>query len=1168
MSLVAISVFTSSSLDALADALAASLNRELGDPFRETLVLTPNLPLQRWLTYQLAERRGITANISFQFLEAGLWRFAEMLAPDESRPRAERLKREWIQCMIVAALLARPDEETLAPLFAYTGPLNDLTDRAAVRKLWQLAEQLSRLFREYESSAPALVQTWLNNNAVPRSAEPIWKAQRALYRFIFANDGLRDRLSASTGIRYQTTAEFAADRLVATPIQVPTMPLRIFCVSALGQAQMELLERLGEHAAIQIYHLDLLAGGDGPLGALVSRWGRAHAARRVWLQARETQRIPAPTSENSTRLAAIQSALRGEESVAPTQSDESLQVMACPGVRREVEAVRDAVVHRLETDPSLQLTDIGILVPDMTEYRPHLEAVFQRDDLRVPFNLSDTTAEDDSVYAQGVDALLALAGGRFTRREFFKLTLNPCFLAAQKISRDDVMQWLDWADRLNIFREFDAGTRADLRPFSWRHALRRLRLGRIMTTGPTIAAYQSAVPFGDLRSADPEAATRFSAVVERLARFCERCTIFRTAEEWSKLLQDALKEFVAVPEDRGEEEGVRSELLRALDEFKHMDAMLALAGAAPSRRSIAYPLLRELMGASIADVPSRFGHYLLDGVTISALRPDRHIPFRMIFVLGMGEGVFPGHDAPFSLEVRDASDATHRPPTPVEANRAALLEALFSARDRIVFSYVSRNLQKDETFEPSTLLKELSEAAKYATPVRTDIPFTPASDRYILRASETAPNLPSYRRHDLERALIRMTPNDLEQYGLAAADKVRLQALQIKAAELLNLRPFALTANTHASADEINISIDELARFLRDPLGARLRRHLGLYDDDREDTRALEEHEPFFSDNRDAGKMIRDALEKAVVNSVNAPIPTSASIAAQQRFEEQQWMGDAPSGEYGRLDLSHLEESITGTVERPFVCERLARMKRIAGVSIGNRTHGTVDMLAFPALELALPDSKRVVKISAQMAHVYQSRIGGPLEFLAVSNGEHKSKLPSAFLVQQWLFYMALSAGEVPGADGQASRRWMGDAGCNAWLLTSNGLKGWSYVPISAENARAYLTQLVSDYLDATRFEHIPLEPVLKICDAESSILLSPPPDLKYRVQRELDNAEGKQHGYSPPQFFRILNARAPDDSISIFKRRIAPFLSGLELSPETDLGGLGADSDANGGDE
>ena len=191
---------------------------------------------------------------------------------------------------------------------------------------------------------------------------------------------------------------------------------------------------------------------------------------------------------------------------------------------------------------------------------------------------------------KSVDALLALAGGRFTRREFFKLTLNPCFLAAQKISRDDVMQWLDWADRLNIFREFDAGTRADLRPFSWRHALRRLRLGRIMTTGPTIAAYQSAVPFGDLRSADPEAVTRFSAVVERLARFCERCTIFsHGGSSGPELLQDALKEFVAVPEDRGEEEGVRSELLRALS-MSLSTWMRCWRSLAPRPRAAASPI--------------------------------------------------------------------------------------------------------------------------------------------------------------------------------------------------------------------------------------------------------------------------------------------------------------------------------------------------------------------------------------------------------------------------------------------------------------------------------------------------------------------------------------------------------------------------------------------------
>jgi len=1145
---VAISVFTSTSIDALADALAASLNHDAVDPFREVLLLTPNLPLKRWLTYQLAERRGITANIAMEYMEGGLWRFAETLPPDDSDTPTTRLNREWVQWMIVATLLAaRPNDETFAPFFSYTGPLTDLTDRAVVRKLWQLADQLSRLFREYESAAPALTRTWLNANAAPRNSAPMWKAQRALYRFIFAKDGLRKRLGDSIGKQFLSTAEFANARLSLETLAPTNATLRIFCVPAMGQAQMELLERLGESTRIEIYHLDFLACESGPLSELISRWGRAHTARRNWLSTHETTRIPSPERiESPTRLSELQNALRGNPTKTPAP-DASLELLACPGVRREVEAVRDSVVHLLETHPDLLSTDIGILVPDMTEYRPHLEAVFQRDDVRVNFNLSDTTAEDDSVYAQGVEALMALAGGRFTRREFFNLALNPCFLAAQKISRNDVMQWLDWADRLNIFREFDTGSRAELRPFSWRHALRRLRLGRIMTTGPVITAYENAVPFGDLRSADPDAVTRFSTAVERLARFCERCSSFRSASDWADLLESALNEFVAVPEDRGEEMGVRSELLRALNEFRNMDKMLELAEVAPRRRGLAFPLLRELVSASIADVESRYGHYLLDGVTISALRTDRPIPFRVTFVLGLGEGIFPGHDSPLSLDIRDTSDATHRPPSAVEANRAALLEALATTRDRIVFSYVSQNLQKDESFEPSTMLKELEETVAFAAPVRIDIPFTAASERYILKPAGAAVSLPSYRRHDLERALGRITEKDLLRLGLDATQQQRLRAMQKTAADSPKNSAFEFPAPAPSAVDECSVTIEELALFLRDPLAARLRRHLGLYTDDREDIRALEEHEPFYSDSRDAGHLIRDALESAIVTGEKSSIPEAATAIGQQRFTEQQLMGSTPGGAYGRLDLAQLKERITSVVADDSVCQRLIQLRRFASVTIGKQLHSAPDALAFPAVEITLASGQRV-KISGQVANIYRSIVNGPLEFLSVSNGTHTSRFPSAFQLEHWLFSLCLRAGEAPNSDGLLSRHWMGESGCVAWLLSKKGLLGWKYESQIPEAARAILAQLAADFLDATRFEYLPLEPVQDVLEREFGTPPAPQSDFHARIQRQMDNSEDSDFGYSPPPFYRILAAQAPDDAADIYTRRIAPFLSGTKI--------------------
>ena len=35
------------------------------------------------------------------------------------------------------------------------------------------------------------------------------------------------------------------------------------------------------------------------------------------------------------------------------------------------------------------------------------------------------------------------------------------------------------------------------------------------------------------------------------------------------------------------------------------------------------------------------GHYLAEGVTVSSFQPMRPIPFKAVFLLGMGEGLFP-----------------------------------------------------------------------------------------------------------------------------------------------------------------------------------------------------------------------------------------------------------------------------------------------------------------------------------------------------------------------------------------------------------------------------------------------------------------------------------------------------------------------------------------------
>ena len=124
--------------------------------------------------------------------------------------------------------------------------------------------------------------------------------------------------------------------------------------------------------------------------------------------------------------------------------DRSLQIIACPSIYREVETVYNSILFNLEQDDTLQLTDIAILVPDISAYKPVFDSVFNRHPRQLAYNLVDSHAEIESIYGKAVLAILKLATGRFSRNEVFDLILNPCFMSRWKMGPDEVQAWVNW----------------------------------------------------------------------------------------------------------------------------------------------------------------------------------------------------------------------------------------------------------------------------------------------------------------------------------------------------------------------------------------------------------------------------------------------------------------------------------------------------------------------------------------------------------------------------------------------------------------------------------------------------------------------------------------------------------------------------------------------------
>ena len=58
------------------------------------------------------------------------------------------------------------------------------------------------------------------------------------------------------------------------------------------------------------------------------------------------------------------------------ERDESLRVHSCHGRARQVEVVRDAILHALQEDPTLEPRDVIVMCPDIETFAPLIHATF------------------------------------------------------------------------------------------------------------------------------------------------------------------------------------------------------------------------------------------------------------------------------------------------------------------------------------------------------------------------------------------------------------------------------------------------------------------------------------------------------------------------------------------------------------------------------------------------------------------------------------------------------------------------------------------------------------------------------------------------------------------------------------------------------------------------
>ena len=129
-----------------------------------------------------------------------------------------------------------------------------------------------------------------------------------------------------------------------------------------------------------------------PVNRLLASWGRdVRELQLVLAGAGESveHHHELPGGEARSLLAAIQDDIRDDRQPPglplPDQpdlrpllaaGDHSVQIHACHGRARQVEVLRDAVLHLLAEDPTLEPRDVIVMCPDIETFAPLIQATF------------------------------------------------------------------------------------------------------------------------------------------------------------------------------------------------------------------------------------------------------------------------------------------------------------------------------------------------------------------------------------------------------------------------------------------------------------------------------------------------------------------------------------------------------------------------------------------------------------------------------------------------------------------------------------------------------------------------------------------------------------------------------------------------------------------------
>lgn len=740
-------IYHSNKLDVLKGILAHLIRQQpLNNPFEQEQILVQSPGMAQWLKLELANEFGICANVKFPLPASFIWQSFVNVLPDV--PERSAFNKDAMAWQIIKLLPENLTDEAFNELADYLREDEPL-------KLYQLAYKIADIFDQYLVYRPQWIEAWQQGD-FSCCGEKVWQGKLWQQLFEVITHGGQSHYHRANLYEHLIEA-------LSTPQAVKTLPSRIFVfgISALPPKYLQALQMMAQHIDVHFFlnnpcqhywgdivdekwllklaakerqtlkiddysatettvikpsfdaynDLGELSSGN-PLLASMGKLGRDNLALLVELEAQEIDAfVP---SEQLCLLDYINDdilELRDPSFIPRTaediehnsrrdiaNNDDSVVIHSCHSPMREVEVLRDQLLHMLDNDPQLTPKDIVVMMPDVNAYSPYIQAVFSHNHNYIDFSISDRSAAQEHPILLSFLTLMSLTQLRKGASELFALLEVPAIMSRFELTPNALASLKRWIDESGIRQGLG---HEGVYTNSWLFGLNRMFKGYSQLECDPLSSseqtlWQNILAYPESVGMAAEQLGQLSYFVELISRYSTRFNEQQSFEQWRVLIESMVNDFYHSSSENDAELSLIDNALESLAQE------LSLANYT---LPIDHGVLLEHLKTKL-DAGSSSQRFLAGKLNFCTLMPMRSIPFKVVCILGMNDGVYPRTIAPIGFDLmannHQKGDRSRR-----DDDRYLFLEAMLSAQKKLYLSYCGRSIKDNSERCPSVLVSEL-----------------------------------------------------------------------------------------------------------------------------------------------------------------------------------------------------------------------------------------------------------------------------------------------------------------------------------------------------------------------------------------------------------------------------------------------------------------------------